>query len=62
MKKKTSWSKPELTILVRNRPEEAILQYCKNEGDPIGTAPADDDNGSCRQEWRCTSCPSDGQS
>ena len=27
--KKTKWKKPELTVLVRNKPEEAVLAYCK---------------------------------
>ena len=27
---KKSWKKPELTVLVRTRPEEAILGLCKN--------------------------------
>ena len=26
---KKSWNKPELTVLVRTRPEEAILGLCK---------------------------------
>jgi hypothetical protein len=25
------WRKPELIILVRNEPEEAVLSYCKGE-------------------------------
>jgi hypothetical protein len=24
------WSKPEMIVLVRNRPEEAVLTICKN--------------------------------
>jgi hypothetical protein len=26
---KTAWAKPELIVLVRRRPEEAVLQACK---------------------------------
>lgn len=26
------WETPELTILVRNNPEEAVLETCKDEG------------------------------
>jgi hypothetical protein len=26
------WNKPELTVLVRNRPEEAVLAACKGNG------------------------------
>jgi hypothetical protein len=35
MEKKTKkeWKKPELVILVRSRPEEAILTPCKNTSD-----------------------------
>jgi hypothetical protein len=30
-----AWQKPQLIVLVRNRPEEAILTFCK--GDSSGT-------------------------
>lgn len=30
-----TWQKPQLIVLVRNRPEEAILTFCK--GDSSGT-------------------------
>jgi len=36
---KKEWKKPELTILVRTRPEEGILASCKN-----ATAAADPSN------------------
>jgi len=26
---KTTWGKPEMTVLVRDRPEEAVLAACK---------------------------------
>lgn len=29
---KKSWHKPELTVLVRSRPEEAVLATCKTTG------------------------------
>ena len=29
---KKTWEKPKLTVLVRNRPEEAILNGCKGSG------------------------------
>jgi len=32
-----TWQKPQLIVLVRSRPEEAILDYCK--GDSSGTNP-----------------------
>ena len=28
--KKNKWSKPELAVMVRNKPEEAVLTVCKN--------------------------------
>jgi hypothetical protein len=35
---KKRWQKPELTILVRSNPEEAVLTFCKYPGrhDPQG--------------------------
>ena len=30
------WSKPELIVLVRGRPEEAVLNGCKNAGSSTG--------------------------
>ena len=32
------WQKPELTVLVRSKSEEAVLQACKTEG--VGFFPA----------------------
>ncbi len=29
--KKKPWEKPKLIVLVRSRPEEAILEFCKAE-------------------------------
>ena len=29
---KKTWSKPEMIVLVRGRPEEAVLMACKFEG------------------------------
>jgi hypothetical protein len=30
--KKSKWEKPELTVLTRNKPEEAVLMGCKDSG------------------------------
>jgi hypothetical protein len=30
----SEWHKPELVVLVRSRPEEAVLQMCKAEATP----------------------------
>ena len=51
---KKSWNKPELTVLVRTRPEEAVLGLCKNTTVKTGAAGAqnqclqiDDGYGGC---------------
>lgn len=43
---KKSWNKPELTVLVRTRPEEAVLETCKINGYPK-PASSTDSNTSC---------------
>jgi len=45
---KKNWDKPELTVLVRNKPEEQVLQACKTAGNPSGNAGMDND---CMQTW-----------
>ena len=30
--RKSEWKRPELTVLVRSRPEEAVLTACKGNG------------------------------
>jgi len=45
---KKNWKKPELEILVRNRPDEAVLGTCKLEGsgsDNMGAEEACLENG-----------------
>jgi hypothetical protein len=32
MEEKKQWSKPALVVLVRSKPEEAVLQACKTSG------------------------------
>jgi hypothetical protein len=31
------WTEPELIVLVRNKPEEAVLTNCKGNGTPVVT-------------------------
>ncbi len=31
-----AWQKPELVVLLRSRPEEAVLTVCKEEATPNG--------------------------
>jgi hypothetical protein len=35
-KEKKEWCKPEVHVLVRNKPEEAVLAACKNQPDILG--------------------------
>jgi hypothetical protein len=50
-----TWRKPELVVLVRNRPEEAILQACKNFVD-LG---ANDYHDLCGEQEVCSSMCAD---
>lgn len=34
---KQAWSKPELVVLVRGKPEEAVLSSCKGDGPPTSS-------------------------
>jgi hypothetical protein len=34
---KKLWQKPELTVLVRNKPEEAVLEGCKTDVEIAGS-------------------------
>ena len=38
---KKEWTEPELIVLVRNKPEEAVLGGCK-DGAPLGPAASDE--------------------
>jgi hypothetical protein len=33
--KRRAWKRPELTVLVRSKPEEAVLQACKQYDEPF---------------------------
>ena len=41
------WEKPELIVLVRSKPEEAVLTGCKTEVGPLGQGPVGD-------FWQCS--------
>jgi hypothetical protein len=47
--KKQTWAKPELTVLVRSKPEEAVLTSCK--GNTTSTNPRGR-NGACNERGR----------
>jgi hypothetical protein len=61
MKKgKRIWSKPELIVLVRNRPEEAVLLACKGDyvyGVGVSSGCRDwDYNGEDPANWKLIDC------
>jgi hypothetical protein len=49
---KKEWMKPELIVLVRNKPEEAVLAACKNSGNGSGGSPTSN-NVECLTTYRC---------
>ena len=55
-----AWSKPELIVLVRGKPEEAVLGACKTTG--TGTASHSDDFGCAEWNLGCSACDSWGTS
>ena len=56
-----AWSSPSLIVLVRRKPEEAVLGACKNEA---GIADRSNTNGNCHQYLPspCDPCTSLGSS
>jgi hypothetical protein len=56
---KKVWVTPELIILVRSAPEEAVLAVCKGDSITIGPRPAD---GECTTVPMCDPCNSIGLS
>ena len=57
---KDKWTKPELTVLTRNKPEEAVLTVCKNG---VGGGPDDLDNVCSSAAYACEDwCYSDSSS
>ncbi len=48
---KRAWSKPELIVVVRGGPEEAVLTACK---DSIPTGPQNSANWGCSPPAPCT--------
>ena len=54
--KKKAWSKPELVVLVRGRPEEVLTLNCKTND--IGTGPSATAThcNRLRREIRCNNC------
>jgi hypothetical protein len=50
---KKEWKTPELIVLVRSKPEEAVLTGCKWVAPLIGPSSM---NANCAQEPSCVSC------
>ena len=52
-----AWEKPELIVLVRSKPEEAVLGVCKSGhgNDPGGSGPGYT-NAQCEPYTNCTIC------
>ena len=46
-----TWQKPQLIVLVRSKPQEALLQACKG----VGSGPEDWDHG-CTAVPGCVAC------
>lgn len=53
MTHKKPWKQPELIVLVRNKPEEAVLSACK--GSVQGTDPAEAE-AACLEVTNCGQC------
>ena len=52
---KRTWQRPELVVLVRSRPEEAVLTACKTTGTPLAII----EQGVQRNYWQlCSNNPS----
>ncbi len=52
---KREWNQPELTVLVRTRPEEAVLGVCKN-GEGAGSPGLNNYDSRCLQNEALGSC------
>jgi len=50
---KKPWQKPELIVLVRSKPEEAVLKFCKREIESLGY---DILKAGCYYETECVKC------
>ena len=52
-KSKKEWVEPELIVLVRSKPEEAVLAVCKADASGSSTQSAD---GGCWEYGFCSGC------
>jgi hypothetical protein len=59
---KRVWSRPELIVLVRNRPEESVLGGCKNHGEGTFSGPSNQDSQCSQDGLLCNYCENDAGS
>lgn len=52
---KKAWAMPELIVLLRSKPEEAVLAACKQDKGGLNTGLGHTNNG-CFQVPSCVSC------
>lgn len=61
--RRPAWERPELIVLVRTRPEEAVLLACKNATATTAQAPIEKWGGcNNRRTQVCTLCQQSGSS
>jgi hypothetical protein len=60
--KKKNWKTPKMTVLLRARPEEAVLTSCKTGGDLNIAHPNIDSQGCGLGTTNCAACQSRGAS
>jgi len=53
---KKHWEKPELTVLVRNKPEEQVLNACKTFGPGLAGQPQGYNNSCQLDKWPVSVC------
>ena len=56
-----AWSKPELIVLVRSGPAEAVLQACRSDGES-GDSATNAGECTCNPEAQCSPCGFAGRS
>jgi hypothetical protein len=59
---KKAWEKPKLVVLVRGKPEEAILNGCKDWAGPPPNGPVSDYTQCMEGTANCIECFADSES
>ncbi len=55
--KKKMWQRPEMTVVVRSNPEEAVLSTCKTSGIAGPIHPEDGGFDTCIHSEQAAQCP-----